>query len=275
MTINYNNNLLSTGKPLIMGILNATPDSFYIESRIVDADSMLLRIEQMIEQGMDILDIGAYSSRPSAEHISEGEELNRLSVVLEPIVAKFPHLALSVDTFRASVAKHVVTNFGVGMINDIGGGDLDIKMFGAIAQLGVAYVLMHMRGNPQTMQRNCKYDNIVVDVMGELQRKVQILRLLGVKDVVIDPGFGFAKSLEQNYTLLKNLSLFQQIDAPLLVGVSRKSMIYKLLKTDAENSLNGTTAIHMAALQQGASILRVHDVKEAREVITIYEQLRK
>lgn len=273
MILNYNNKLLSFKRPMIMAVLNATPDSFYGESRIVDERSMLLRIENMIEHGMNVLDVGAYSSRPAAENISEQEELSRLSHVLEPIVKNFPDLALSVDTFRASVAKSVVTNFGVGIINDIGGGTLDIKMFGTIAQLGVAYVLMHMRGNPRTMQNKCIYDNIVVEVMDQLQQKVQILRLLGVKDILVDPGFGFAKTMSQNYELLKNLQAFQQLDAPILVGVSRKSMVYKLLNTDAENALNGTSAIHMAALLQGASILRVHDVKQANEVITIFEQL--
>jgi len=257
-----------------MAVLNATPDSFYGESRIVDERTMLLRIEKMLHDGMDVLDIGAYSSRPSADNISEQEELKRLSIVLEPIVTNFPELPLSVDTFRASVASHVVQNFGVGIINDIGGGTLDATMFATVAKLGVAYVLMHMRGTPQTMQQQCEYSNIVVNVLEELQHSVHVLRLLGVKDIVVDPGFGFAKSLDQNYTLLKNLSLFRQLDVPILVGVSRKSMIYKLLGTDAENALNGTSAIHMAALLQGASILRVHDVKEANEVRTIFEQLR-
>lgn len=274
MTLNYNNRLISIGKPLIMAILNATPDSFYSPSRGFDEGWVLSKVDQMLEDGMDVLDVGAYSSRPMAEFISEEEELRRLSLVLEPIVKRYPNLPLSVDTFRASIASAVVKNYGVGIINDIGGGTLDEHMFATIAELGIVYVLMHMRGTPKTMQELCDYSNVLVDVLSDLQQKVHQLRLFGVKDIVIDPGFGFAKTLEQNYTLLNNLQLFNQLGAPLLVGVSRKSMIYKLLNTDADQALNGTTALHMVALQQGASILRVHDVKEAVEVVKIFEQLR-
>lgn len=271
MVIKYADRLIDFSQPRVMGIVNVTPDSFYSESRVGGAKSILKRVETMVAEGVDMLDIGAYSSRPMAEDISAQEEMKRLSEALEIIVKHFPDLPLSVDTFRASVASFVVKNFGVGIINDISGGTLDNSMFETIADLGVAYILMHIKGTPQTMQQLCEYTNVVEEVIGFLQKRVQQLHLLGVNDVIIDPGFGFAKTTEQNFALLKNLNLFSSIQAPLLVGVSRKSMICKTLGVTPEEALNGTTAVHYAALAGGANILRVHDVKEAKQVISIFE----
>jgi dihydropteroate synthase len=254
-----------------MGIVNVTPDSFYTESRVGGTKSILKKVESMVAEGVDMLDIGAYSSRPMAEDISAQEEMKRLSEALEVIVKHFSDVPLSVDTFRAPVASFVVKNFGVGIINDISGGTLDNTMFETVADLGVAYILMHIKGNPQTMQNLCEYTNVVAEVLEFLQKSVQQLHLLGVNDVIIDPGFGFAKTTEQNFSLLKNLNLFSSIQAPLLVGVSRKSMICKTLNITPDEALNGTTAVHFAALMGGANILRVHDVKEAKEAITIFE----
>lgn len=271
MVIKYADKLIDFTKPKVMGIVNVTPDSFYSESRVGGSRSILKKVELMISEGVDILDIGAYSSRPMAEDISAQEEIKRLSDAIEVIVKHFPDFPLSVDTFRASVATHVVRNFGVGIINDIGGGTLDKAMFETIADLGVAYILMHIKGNPQTMQNQCEYNNVVSEVISFLQKRVHQLHLLGVNDVIIDPGFGFAKTTEQNFSLLKNLNLFSAIQAPLLVGVSRKSMICKTLNVTPDDALNGTTAVNFAALMAGANILRVHDVKEAKQAVAIYE----
>lgn len=274
MLIKYNDRLIDFSQARIMGIVNVTPDSFYSESRVWEAKSILKRVETMVADGVDILDIGAYSSRPMANDISVDEEKKRLSSALEVIVKHFPNLFLSVDTFRASVASFVVKNFGVGIINDISGGTLDNTMFETIADLGVAYILMHIKGSPQTMQQLCEYTNVTEQVIGFLEKRVQQLHLFGVNDVIIDPGFGFAKTTEQNFTLLKNLNLFSSIQAPLLVGVSRKSMIYKTLNITPEEALNGTTAANFAALMGGANILRVHDVKEAKQTIAIFEAVK-
>jgi dihydropteroate synthase len=256
-----------------MGIVNVTPDSFFIESRVGGTKSILKKVESMVAEGVDILDIGAYSSRPMAEDISVQEEMKRLSEALEVITKHFPDIPLSVDTFRAPVASFVSKNFRVGIINDISGGILDNNMFETIADLGVAYILMHIKGNPQTMQNHCDYSNVVAEVVAFLQKRVHQLHLLGVNDVIIDPGFGFAKTTEQNFTLLKNLNMFSSIQAPLLVGVSRKSMICKTLNVTPDEALNGTTAVHFAALMGGANILRVHDVKEAKQAIAIFEAM--
>ncbi len=271
MVIKYTDSLIDFSQPKVMGIVNATPDSFYGESRVGGSKSILKKVELMISEGVDILDIGAYSSRPMAEDISAQEEMKRLSETIEVIVKHFPDIPLSVDTFRAPVATFVVKNFGVGIINDISGGTLDNTMFETIADLGVAYILMHIKGNPQTMQNHCEYTNVVADVMDFLQKRVHQLHLLGVNDVIIDPGFGFAKTTEQNFSLLKNLNLFSFIQTPLLVGVSRKSMICKTLNVTPDEALNGTTAVHFAALMGGANILRAHDVKEAKQAIATFE----
>jgi dihydropteroate synthase len=226
----------------------------------------------MLSEGALIIDLGGYSTRPLAENISQDEEIKRVSGALELILKKFPETIISVDTFRSSVARHVVRNYNVAMINDIGGGTLDDLMFETIADLQVAYVLMHTRGTPQNMQNLTSYDNIVSEVLFHLEKRLAQLRLFGVTDVIIDPGFGFAKTIEQNYLLLNKLAYFQTLKVPILAGLSRKSMIYKLLEVTADEALNGTTAANMLALTGGASILRVHDVKEAVQTIRIYKE---
>ncbi len=256
--------------PVVMGVVNITPDSFFAFSRYKSDRTLLQQVETFLSEGATIIDVGGYSTRPQAAPVSVDEEIKRISEALEIICKKFPEAVLSVDTFRSPVARMAVQDYGVAMINDIGGGTLDQLMFETIADLQVAYVLMHTRGNPQHMQEQTQYEDVVADVLQFLAKRVAQLRLLGVHDVVIDPGFGFAKTLEQNYEMMSKLSIFRQINAPLLVGVSRKSMIYKLLETVPEQALNGTTALNMLALMGGASILRVHDVKEAVEAIRIF-----
>ncbi len=261
--------------PVVMGILNVTPDSFYKDSRFTTDKAILHQTEKILHEGALILDIGGYSTRPAAEQISQEVENKRVSQAIELILKKFPDTIISVDTFRSGVAINVVRNYKVAMINDVSGGTLDDLMFETIADLQVAYVLMHMRGTPQTMQSLTDYDDVVSEVLHFLEKKLTQLRLLGVNDVVIDPGFGFAKTMEQNFQLLKKLSYFQTLNVPILAGLSRKSMLNKLLNIDAENSLNATTAANMLALLGGANILRVHDVKQAVEAIAIFEQYKK
>jgi dihydropteroate synthase len=273
--LKLNQQLYDLRTPIVMGIVNLTPDSFFSLSRYKAGRSMLNLVEQQIDDGATIIDIGGYSTRPQAVPVSAEEELERISEPIEMIRRKFPDVPLSVDTFRADVARAVVDRFGVAMINDVSGGTLDPMMFETIAALDVAYVLMHMKGTPQTMHTKVEYEALLPDIIHFLQRRVAQLHLLGVNDVVIDPGFGFAKTLEQNYELLNKLEYFNEIEVPLLVGVSRKSMIYKLLDTTPEAALNGSTAVHMLALLGGASILRVHDVKEAVEAVKIFEAWKK
>ncbi len=261
--------------PVVMGVVNITPDSFFAFSRYKSDRTLLQQVETFLSDGATIIDVGGYSTRPQAAPVSVDEEIKRISEALEIICKKFPEAVLSVDTFRSPVARMAVQEYGVAMINDIGGGTLDQLMFETIADLQVAYVLMHTRGNPQHMQEQTQYEDVVADVLQFLAKRVAQLRLLGVHDVVIDPGFGFAKTLEQNYEMMSKLSIFRQINAPLLVGISRKSMIYKLLETVPEQALNGTTALNMLALMGGASILRVHDVKEAVETIRIFNAYRQ
>jgi dihydropteroate synthase len=261
--------------PVVMGVVNITPDSFFAFSRYKSDRTLLQQVETFLAEGATIIDVGGYSTRPQAAPVSVDEEIKRISEALEIICKKFPEAVLSVDTFRSPVARMAVQEYGVAMINDIGGGTLDQLMFETIADLQVAYVLMHTRGNPQHMQAQTQYEDVVADVLQFLAKRVAQLRLLGVHDVVIDPGFGFAKTLEQNYEMMSKLSIFRQINAPLLVGISRKSMIYKLLETVPEQALNGTTALNMLALMGGASILRVHDVKEAVETIRIFNAYRQ
>ena len=270
-TINIRGRLVSLDTPLVRGILNITPDSFYESSRCIDTQKALHRAQQILEEGGDIIDVGAYSSRPGAEDVSEEEEIARLRSVLPAIRERYPDAIISVDTFRSRVARYVVEECGVDMINDIMGGEGDEDMFETIAQLKVPYVLMHMRGTPQTMQEKTEYNNIIVEMIEYFSEKIERLRLLGVCDVILDPGFGFAKSLEQNYNIVKNLSDIAQIKLPLLVGVSRKSMIYRPLNVSPSESLIGTVALNTLALAKGADILRVHDVKECVETIKIFE----
>ncbi|WP_075590119.1 dihydropteroate synthase [Labilibacter marinus] len=274
--LNAGGRLIDISTPLIMGILNVTPDSFFDGGKYTNEDAILSRVEQMIQDGADIIDIGAYSSRPGAKHISEEEELERLNTVLASIRANYPEIIISVDTFRASVAACVVNEFKVDIINDISAGDMDEKMFETIARLNVPYIIMHMKGTPQNMQVNPNYEkDIVFEVIDYLAEKKRQLSLLGVHDVIIDPGFGFGKTLDHNYQLLNRLDDLRLLELPILVGVSRKSMIYKLLETSPEEALNGTTALNMVALERGAGILRVHDVKEAKDCISIFNKLQQ
>lgn len=272
--INVNGRLINLSEPQVMGILNVTPDSFYAGSRMETEKDIINRLHQITSEGASILDIGAYSSRPDAEHISTEEEMNRLRTGLDLVRKHQPEAVVSVDTFRADVAKMCVEEFGAAMINDISAGQLDAAMFGTIAQLGVPYIMMHMQGTPQNMQMNPHYDNLLKEVFLYFAERVQKLRDLGAKDIIIDPGFGFGKTLEHNYELMNHLDEFQLFELPLLVGISRKSMIYKLLGTTPEEVLNGTTVLNTLALMKGANILRVHDVKAAKEAVTLVEKMK-
>lgn len=272
MTLNCRGRLVDLSTPKIMGIINATPDSFYSKSRVATSDDLKIRIEQMIEDGVDIIDIGAYSSRPNAEHISQEEELNRLLPLVEFIKKEYPNLLVSIDTFRAKVADECIQR-GADIINDISGGQIEDELLEVIANKEVPYILMHMRGTPQTMMQYTQYEHLANELLLYFSKGIQKAKKAGIKDVIIDPGFGFSKTLEQNYQLLNNLELLNSLEAPLLIGISRKSMISKALNTTAEKSLNGTTALHMIALSKGAKILRVHDVKEAVECVKLHQLL--
>lgn len=272
--INVNGQLMDLSHPQVMGILNVTPDSFYAESRKQTESDIIARIHQILNEGASIIDVGAYSSRPNATHITQEEETIRLRNCLKLINQHAPKAAISVDTFRADIAKMCVEEYGVAIINDISAGNMDNQMFPTIAQLGVPYIMMHMQGTPQNMQEHPRYDNLLKEMFYYFSEKIQKLRDLGAKDLILDPGFGFGKTMEHNYTLMNHLEEFQVFDLPLLVGISRKSMIYKLLDSTPEESLNGTTALHAIALLKGAKILRVHDVKAATEAIQITEKLK-
>lgn len=273
-SINLNGRLLSFKSPVVMGILNVTPDSFYAGSRQADEAAVAQRIETILSEGGTIVDIGGYSSRPDAAEVTEEDEWQRIEPALKRMQKDYPDVPVSVDTFRAAIARRAVEEYGAAMINDISGGMLDPQMFGTVASLQVPYILMHMRGTPQTMQQQTDYDDLMEEIMLYFAQKVRMLRQLGVNDVILDPGFGFAKTLEQNYELMRSFAEFSlHFDTPLLVGISRKSMIYKLLNTTPENSLNGTTVLNTYALLNGADILRVHDVKAAAEAIEIVKQL--
>lgn len=272
--INVKGYLLDLAAPQVMGILNVTPDSFYSGSRMQTEEEIAARARQILNEGASIIDIGAYSSRPNAEHISAEEEMRRLRTGLEIVNRNHPDALISVDTFRADVAEQCVKEYGVAIINDISAGEMDHRMFRTVAELGVPYIIMHMQGTPQTMQKEPSYENFLKEVFLYFARKVQQLRDLGVKDILLDPGFGFGKTLEQNYELMARLEEFSLFELPLLVGVSRKSMIYKLLGGTPQDSLNGTTVLDTVALMKGANILRVHDVREAVEAVRIVEQLR-
>lgn len=272
--INVNGRLMDLSEPQVMGILNVTPDSFYAGSRAETEKDITARLQQIIEEGASIIDIGGYSSRPNAENISVAEEMNRLRTGLELIRRHCPDAIVSVDTFRSDVARMCVEEYGTAMINDISAGQMDERMFTTIAQLGIPYIIMHMQGTPQDMQKNPCYENLLKEVFYYFSEKVQKLRDLGVKDIVLDPGFGFGKTLDHNYELMNHLEEFGLFELPLLVGVSRKSMIYNLLETNPEEALNGTTVLHTIALQKGANILRVHDVKAAVEAVKIVEKIK-
>ena len=275
-TINANGQLIDLGTPQVMGILNVTPDSFYSGSRKQTETEIAERVEQILAEGGQMIDIGAYSSRPNADDVSTKEEMERLRRGLRILREKAPDAIVSVDTFRADVAKMCVEEYGVQIVNDISGGELDKEMFPTVARLGVPYVLMHMKGTPQTMQEAPHYDDLMKEILLYFAEKIQQLRDLGQKDIILDPGFGFAKTLEHNYELLSHLEALQIFELPILVGVSRKSMIYKLLGTTAQEALNGTTVLNTICLMKGcANILRVHDVKECVEAVNIYQQLYK
>jgi dihydropteroate synthase len=252
-----------------MGILNITPDSFYHGSRLMEPEGILETATVMISEGADILDVGAYSSRPGSGGIPAGEEIRRLEMALDVIRSSHPDMLISVDTFRPEIASRVVKDFNVDMINDISGGDLDPEMFDTIAGLQVPYVMMHMKGKPSDMQRHARYTDVVKEIILNFSGKLRQLNLLGVNDIVIDPGFGFAKTIEHNYQILKQLEAFHIFNQPLMVGISRKSMIYQVLGNDPSEALNGSTVLHTIALMKGANILRVHDVKEALETIKL------
>ena len=271
--INVNGNLMDLEHPRVMGILNVTPDSFYAGSRKQSEEDILQRARQIIEEGGDIIDIGAYSSRPDAKHISTEEETSRLRKALTLLNREMPEVVISVDTFRADIAKMCVEEYGVAIVNDISAGNMDENMMPTVAKLGVPYVMMHIKGTPQDMQKNPEYDNVLKDVMYYFSEKVQKMRDLGAKDIIIDPGFGFGKTVEHNYILMNKLEEFRIFDLPILVGISRKSMIYRLLSNTPEDALNGTTVLNTISLMKGANILRVHDVKEACEAVKIYCKL--
>ena len=272
MTINCNGKLISLERPKIMGILNVTPDSFFDGGKYKDEASVLNQVDKMLNEGATFIDVGAYSSRPGAKEVDEETELKRITPIVSLIINKFPDVILSIDTFRSNVAKACIEK-GAALVNDISAGLHDVNMLSTVAKLNVPYIMMHMRGTPKNMQQQTDYKDILKEVLFYFSERLAAAKALGVKDIIIDPGFGFAKNLEQNFELLKQMEVMSIIEHPLLAGISRKSMIYKTLDVTADQALNGTTALHMACLQKGAKILRVHDVKEAVECTKLYEQL--
>lgn len=274
-SINIHGRLTDLSRPLVMGILNITPDSFYAGSRKQSEEDIRQRVQEIREQGGSFIDIGAYSSRPGADDVSPHEEMERLKRGLSIIREEWEDAIVSVDTFRADVARQCVEQFGVEIINDISGGELDREMFRTVAQLGVPYILMHMQGTPQNMQQASHYENITAEVMRYFAERINRLHELGAKDIILDPGFGFAKTLEHNYELLRHMEVLHEFGLPLLVGFSRKSMIYRLLGNTPQEALNGTTVLNTIALGMGAAILRVHDVRQAVEAIKITEACRQ
>ena len=272
-SINVNGKLIDLAEPKVMGILNVTPDSFYSGSRKQTEEDIRNRVKQIIDEGGQMIDIGAYSSRSGADDVSTQEEMARLRHGMKIVNEMAPDMPVSVDTFRADVAKMCVEELGVGIINDISGGELDKRMFETVAKLGVPYILMHMKGTPQTMQQAPHYDDLMKEIMLYFAEKIQKLRDLGQKDIILDPGYGFAKTIEHNYELLGHQEMLHVFELPLLVGISRKSMIFRLLGSSPEESLNGTSVLNTIALQKGASILRVHDVKECVEVVKIVKMM--
>lgn len=272
MTINCKGQVIDFSVPKVMGILNVTPNSFFDGGKYKNKEEIIHQVDKMLSAGATFIDIGAYSSKPSAEFVSEKEEISRIIPVIELILKHFPQALLSIDTFRAEVAKEGIEN-GAAIINDIAAGELDCKMFDVIARYNVPYIMMHMRGNPQTMQSMTQYDNIVQEMILYFSEKVKKARSLGINDLVLDPGFGFAKTTDQNYEVLQKMELFNLLELPLLAGISRKSMIYKTLNNSSQEALNGTTVLNTIALTKGAKILRVHDVKEAVEAVILYNKI--
>lgn len=272
MTINCKGHLIDLARPKVMGILNVTPDSFYDGGKYKDEKSILSQTDRMLNEGATFIDVGAYSSRPGAEFVSEQEELKRILPIVRILLKEFPEIMVSIDTFRSVVAESCL-QVGAALINDISAGKLDDGMMPTIAKYKVPYVMMHMRGTPQTMQRQTDYDNLSVDILKYFSERIAKARKLGIIDIIVDPGFGFSKTVKQNFELLAKLELFQNLGLPILAGLSRKSTIYRTLNTTVENALNGTTALNMVALMKGANIVRVHDVKEAVECIVLAERL--
>lgn len=272
MTINCKGQLVDLSTPKVMGILNVTPNSFFDGGKYKNESEMLSQVGKMLNDGATFIDVGAYSSKPSAEFVSEEEELQRIVPIINLILEYYPETLISVDTFRSEVAQVCIEN-GAAIINDISAGNLDDKMLETIAKYNVPYIMMHMRGTPQTMQKMTSYDNIVKEMLFYFSEKVAQARSFGINDLIIDPGFGFAKTLEQNYEVLQKMELFEILELPLLAGVSRKSMIYKTLNSTAGEALNGTTVLNTIALTKGAKILRVHDVKEAMECVTLFNKI--
>ena len=273
-SINCNGKLIDLSKPKVMGILNVTPDSFFDGGKYNNPTAILNHVEKMLSEGATFIDVGAYSSRPGAKHISEEEELKRMIPVIELLIREFPNLLISVDTFRSEIAKQSIHK-GACLVNDISAGNMDEAMFSTIAKLQVPYIMMHMQGTPQNMQANPTYEDVVKDILYYFSKKINELHTLGVNDIIADVGFGFGKTVEQNYKLLKHLALFKNLDVPTLVGISRKSMLTKPLGITKNEALNATTAANTIALLNGANMLRVHDVKEAIETIKVVEQLNE
>ncbi len=273
MTINCKGELVDLTSPKVMGILNLTPDSFFDGGKYKDESSILTQVEYMLDQGAAFIDMGAYSSRPGAEHVPEDEELQRMIPVIDLILKNFPDTLISVDTFRSKVAAESIEH-GAAIINDIAAGNLDKNMFATIAKHQVPYIMMHMKGTPQSMQKEATYDNLINDLRFYFSEKIQEATSKKINDVIIDPGFGFAKTTAQNYTLLHHLDMFQTLGLPILIGLSRKSMVYKILESSPQEALNGTTALHTVALLKGANIIRAHDVKEASECVKLVEALK-
>lgn len=271
-TINVKGNLIDLSSPKVMGILNITPDSFYKESRLSQQEDIISKVKTMVSDGMDIVDVGGYSSRPGAKEISEKEEIGRVIPIIKIISERFPSLPISIDTFRANVAEESVKN-GAGIINDISAGEMDKSMFELVSEINVPYIAMHMKGNPKTMQNNPKYDDVILEMTYYFSEKVNRLRQLNVNDIILDPGFGFGKTLDHNYEILNKFELLQNIGLPTLTGVSRKSMINKVLDTSPEEALNGTSVLNTVALTKGTNILRVHDVKEAKQAVLLTHKI--
>jgi dihydropteroate synthase len=272
MTIRCKGQLIDLTTPKVMGILNVTPNSFFDGGKYQNESEILSKVRKMLDDGATFIDIGAYSSKPSAEFISEEEEFQRIVPIVQLILENFPETLISIDTFRSEVAKACIEN-GAAIINDISAGNLDDKMLETIAKYNVPYIMMHMRGTPQTMQTMTNYDNIVKEILFYFSERIAKARSFGINDLIVDPGFGFAKTLEQNYEVLQKMELFEMLELPLLAGFSRKSMIYKTLHSSAEEALNGTTVLNTIALTKGAKILRVHDVKEAMECVTLFNKI--
>jgi len=274
MTINCKGKLIDLNNPKVMGIINTTPNSFYAESRKTSEKDILKQVEKMLKDGVDFIDVGGYSTPPGAPKVEETEELKRVLPAIENILKQFPDTLISIDTFRANVAKKSI-EAGAAIINDISAGSLDPQMMKTVAKHQVPYIMMHMRGTPQTMKDLNQYDDLLQDILFYFSEKINAARALGINDLIVDPGFGFAKNIDQNFELLSKMELFKTLELPLLAGLSRKSLIYKTLNTSAAEALNGTTFLNTIALTKGANILRVHDVKEAVECTKLFAELNK